>query len=153
MDLKRKKSSSKACFCTCNFLCLLSVLHVPVRAQAITSILLGSLDTLVFTMIYGTHGYFFRFSHVMLLAFSQSKIRTPKKSGTPQRFWTPKRRQTTSGSNLRRLEFKTILVHDIFNIFLCGLSIDFMKTMKAFWTSFFGTLGVVLKQLVLSTLN
>ena len=86
MDLKRKKSSSKACFCTCNFLCVLSVLHVPARAQAITSILLGSLDTLVFTMIYGIHCYFFRFSDVMLLAFSQSKIRTPKKSGTPQRF-------------------------------------------------------------------
>ena len=28
----------------------------------------------------------FRFSDVMLIAFSQSKIRTPKKLGTPQRF-------------------------------------------------------------------
>ena len=86
MDLKRKKSSSKACFCTCNFLYMLSVLHVPACAQAITSILLGSLDTLVFTMIYGIHFNFFRFSDVMLLAFSQTKIRMPKKSGTPQRF-------------------------------------------------------------------
>ena len=86
MDLKWKKSSLKPCFCTCNFLCMLSILHVPARAQAITSILLKSLDTLVFTMIYGIHCYFIRFSDVMLLAFSQSKIRTPKKSGTPQRF-------------------------------------------------------------------
>ena len=34
-----------------------------------------------------------------------------------------------------RLDFKTILVQDIFNIFLCDLSIDFMKAGKAFSTS------------------
>ena len=48
-------------------------------------------------------------------------------------------------SDLRRLEFKPFLVQKIFDIFLCGLSIDFTKAVKAFSTSFLGILRTVLK--------
>ena len=40
---------------------------------------------------------------------------------------------------------KTILFQDIFDFFLSCLSVDFMKAVKAFSTSFFGTLSAVLK--------
>ena len=46
-------------------------------------------------------------------------------------------KQQYRASNLHSLKFKTILVQDIFDIFLCCLSIDFMKAVKAFLTSFF----------------
>ena len=83
LDLKGKKAPQRpvfepvilrACFA-----------YVPGCAQAIASILLGKPCTLVFTMIYGIHCYFFRFADLMFFLFSQGK-RTPKKSGTPQRF-------------------------------------------------------------------
>ena len=65
--------------------------YVPARAQAIGSILLGSLGTLVFTIIYVIRCYFFKFPDLLFLSFSQGKIRTPKKSGTTQTFSTPER--------------------------------------------------------------
>ena len=46
-------------------------------------------------------------------------------------------KQQHRASNLDSLKFKTILVQDIFDIFICCLSIDFMKAVKAFLKSFF----------------
>ena len=88
-----------------------------------------------------------------LLLFQIFRCNAPKNRAHLRGFELLSVGERHQASNLCRLEFKTILVQDIFYIFLCGLSIDFMKTVKAFWISFFGTLRVVLKQLVLSTLN
>ena len=78
MDLKGKKAPQMPVLHVQFFVRAACFAHVPARTQAIASILLGSLGTLVFTMIYGIHCYFFRFGYLMFL--------TPKKLGTPQKF-------------------------------------------------------------------
>ena len=80
----------------------------------------------------------------MFLSFSQGKKGRPKNRAHLRGFERLSV-QRHRASGLCGLKFKTILVQDVFYIFLCCLSIDFMKAVKAFSTSFFGTLRAVLK--------
>ena len=84
--LKGKKAPQRAVFDMQFFVRAECFAYVPVRALTIARILLGSLGAPVFTMIYGIYSYFFRFTDLMFLSFSQGKIRTPKKSATPRGF-------------------------------------------------------------------
>lgn len=59
---------------------------VPAPTRAIARVLFKSLDAMVFTMMQENHRYFFRFANSVFFTFSLGKIRTPKKSITPQRF-------------------------------------------------------------------
>ena len=86
IDLRGKKAAQRLVLHVQFFVRAECFAHVPARAQAIASILLESLGTLVFRLIYGVHCYFFRFAYLMFLSFSQDNIRTPKKLGTPQKF-------------------------------------------------------------------
>ena len=137
---KRKKAPQRPVLHVQFFVCAECFAHVPARAQVIASILLGSLGTLVFTMIYGIHCYFFRFADLMLLSFSQDNIRRQKNRAHLRSFESLSVYKRHRVRDLCRFEFKPFLVQDIFDIIICGLSINTMKAVKAFSISFFGTL-------------